>query len=110
MEPAKSVFQTMVEHLSSTYDSSEIESLMKRKYTGEVTQHLNFGVRENKKGNQKPKVKGPRAGSNLSKARDLYLAAEDKSRKSIMALLQKELGLNPGTASTYHHMLRKEQE
>ena len=52
----------------------------------------------------KVSVKGE---SKLAKAKELYINSPDKSRKSIIALFVKELGLSEACSSTYHATCRK---
>ena len=48
-----------------------------------------------------------RGESKLAKAKELYMNSSDKSRKSIIALFVKELGLSEACSSTYHATCRK---
>lgn len=59
-----------------------------------------------------PKVKGTRnrkanPNSNLSRAKAFYASVSDKSRDAIVALFQKELGIEQGTATTYYYLAKK---
>lgn len=57
-------------------------------------------------------VKGKRnrkanPNSNLSRAKNLYTNSSDKTRDTIVALFQKELGIEQGTATTYYYLAKK---
>lgn len=49
------------------------------------------------------KVHAPEHGSKLERAVELYKQATDKSRKAIIELFVKELGMTPAGASTYQN-------
>lgn len=52
-------------------------------------------------------AKTPRGDSKMSKARELFAKAKDQSRKAMIAVFVKELGLSPVAASTYFYNCKK---
>lgn len=59
------------------------------------------------KGPKVVKTVNPRGESKMQKARELFGAAKDQSRKAMIAVFVKELGLSPVAASTYFYNCKK---
>ena len=53
-----------------------------------------------------PKAKPVKAESKMDKARAIYAAAEDKSRKAMIEAFGKDLGLSKAAASTYFYTIK----
>lgn len=62
------------------------------------------------KAEKQPKVAKPKGekGSKVDQARDLYIAATDRSRTAIIELFMQKVGLTKAGASTYYYNLKKQ--
>lgn len=60
-----------------------------------------------KKAAKTPVTRTARADSKMSRARELFAKQKDQSRKAVIAVFVKELGLSPVAASTYFYTCKK---
>ena len=118
------LIRTMFKHLVKTYSVDEAREILVTKYpnaeefiaeldaTEEVQEVTNEptpekvekAVRSKATPKKVKKEKGP---SKIDRARELYEAAEDKSRKAIIDLFVKELEMSKAAASTYYYNCKK---
>jgi hypothetical protein len=117
----------MFKHLTSSYSVEEARELLLQKYPDAAndielivvetpmaqnvadaidteTKKLTAAVKE--KTAKAKKVSKPKTESKMDKARALYAAAEDKSRKAMLEMFNKELGLSKAAASTYFYTVK----
>lgn len=124
------VIQSMYKHLVQSYDSSEAREILIQKYpdseeeimglnessdqnevdaSAEDTENEKLTRAVKQKTAKAPKAVKPVAEKKVSKmgiARDLYAKATDKSRKAMIEVFMKELGLPSTTASTYYYNIK----
>ena len=55
---------------------------------------------------KQPKAAAPKKVTKMDQARELYAAASDKSRKAMIEVFGKELGLSTAAASTYFYTVK----
>jgi len=125
------VLSSMFKHLTATYDAEEARDILIEKYpdaesdielivsesylTPEAvveaieteTEKLVVAVKQ--KTAKPKKVAAPakdKVESKMDKARAIYAAATDKSRKAMLEAFGKELGLSKAAASTYYYTVK----
>lgn len=122
------VMASMFKHLTQSYTADEAREILVQKYPeqeGDINLMSVEDVREAvgdaietetaklasavKQKTAKPKaVKAPKAAkvTKMDQARELYAAATDKSRKAMIEVFNKELGLSAAAASTYFYSVK----
>lgn len=125
---SENVMASMFKHLTASYSPTDARVILKEKYphaadaidgfevdtsvtaesVGEAIETQTAKIKAAVKARiSKPKAeKAPKAESKMDKARALYAAAEDKSRKAMIELFNKELGLSAAAASTYFYSVK----
>lgn len=125
---SENVMASMFKHLTASYSPTDARVIMKEKYphaadaidgfvadttvtadaVGDALEANTAKLKAAAKAKiAKPKAeKAPKAESKMDKARVLYAAAEDKSRKAMIELFNKELGLSTAAASTYFYAVK----
>lgn len=125
---SENVMASMFKHLTASYSPTDARVILKEKYphatdaidgfevdtsvtaesVGDAIENQTAKIKAAVKARiAKPKaVKAPKAESKMDKARALYAAAEDKSRKAMIELFNKELGLSAAAASTYFYSVK----
>lgn len=122
------VLTSMYKHLTASYTVDEARDILVQKYpdsesdiqmivaetpvaTDAVveaieteTQKLVTAVKQKTAKPQKEKT--AKAPSKMDKAREIYAAAADKSRKAMIEAFGKELGLSKAAASTYFYTVK----
>lgn len=131
----KETIQSMFNHLAVSYSADEAREILVQKYPemeaeineiqltvdpskyGVTTVEMGKVVKRTEAGSNlaeavkaktsKPKAeKAPKAESKVDRARAIYNAAEDKSRKAMIEAFGKELGLSKAAASTYYYNVK----
>lgn len=120
------VMQSMFNHLTASYTQDEAREILVQKYPEQEGAIKTFQVAAKdeaetestettklatavKQKTAKPKaVKAPKAVkvTKMDQARELYAAATDKSRKAMIEVFNKELGLSAAAASTYFYSVK----
>lgn len=121
------VLTAMYKHLTASYSVDEARDILMQKYPDSAND-IEFIVAETpvvdnvvdaidvetnklvaavKAKTAKPKKETPvKAESKMSKARALYESAQDKSRKAMIEMFGKELGMSVAAASTYFYTVK----
>jgi hypothetical protein len=122
---SENVMASMFKHLTASYSPTDARVILKEKYphatdaidgfevdtsvtaesVGEAIDTQTAKIKAAVKA-RISKPKAPKAESKMDKARALYAAAEDKSRKAMIELFNKELGLSAAAASTYFYSVK----
>lgn len=123
---SNAVIASMFKHLTASYTPDEAREILVQKYPeqeGEINMLEVSDVRDAvvaaietettklatavKAKTAKP-AKAPKAkkASKMDQARDLYAKATDKSRKNMLEVFNKELGLSKAAASTYYYTVK----
>jgi hypothetical protein len=121
------VLTAMFKHLTASYSVDEARDILMQKYPDSAndielivaeapvaqnvadaieteTKKLETAVKQKTAKPKKEKV--AKATSKMARARELYEAAEDKSRKAMIEVFGKELGLSVAGASTYYYNVK----
>jgi len=125
------VLTAMFKHLTASYSADEAREILLQKYpdaAGDIelivaetpvstesvteaieteTEKLATAVKQKTAKPKKEKVVKAKADSKMDKARAIYNAASDKSRKAMIEAFGKELGLSKAAASTYFYTVKK---
>lgn len=122
------VLTAMFKHLTASYSVDEAREILLQKYP-DAANDIELVVAETpassesvvdaietetkklatavKQKTAKPKKEAkPKAQSKMDRAREIYAAAEDKSRKAMLEAFGKELGLSKAAASTYFYAVK----
>lgn len=120
MSVSEQVIKSMYKHLIQSYSSDEAREILVQKYpeaegdienltievdTAEPVVETTLSKVKRAATKQKP-AKAPKE-SKMARARDLYVAATDKSRGAMIQVFGKELGLSKAAASTYFYTVKK---
>lgn len=124
------VLTSMFKHLTASYSVDEAREILLQKYPdafNEIeliidetpvsansvveaieteTEKLATAVKQKTAKPKKEKVAKPKTESKMDKARAIYNAAADKSRKAMIEAFGKELGLSKAAASTYFYNVK----
>lgn len=124
MEMTNRNIQSLFNHLCKSYSEEEAKEILIQKYP-DAEDDINYVVSElprdpvvevntlaraveakQAKPKAEKKTRAKQTGSKMDKARQMYAAAEDKSRKAMMELFMSELGLGKAAASTYYYSVK----
>lgn len=114
MDSREQLVKSMYKHLVLAYTSEEARDILLQKYPdaeGYMDELIDEADAEALKQvnslleavNSKQKPQKEKAVTKMSRAHEMYAAAEDKSRKAMIALFVDELGLSKVAASTYYY-------
>lgn len=123
MEMTTRNIQSLYNHLTKSYSAEEARDILVQKYPDaeddidfvienpievEVApvQELTKAVKAKVEKKAEKKTRAKQTGSKMDQARQMYAAAEDKSRKAMMELFMSELGLGKAAASTYYYSVK----
>lgn len=130
MTVSTQVLTSMFKHLTASYSVEETRDILLQKYPDaeadieliveetpvgvssvveaieNQTAKLASAVKQKTAKPKKEKVVKAKAESKMDKARAIYAAAEDKSRKAMLEAFNKELGLSKAAASTYFYTIK----
>lgn len=130
---SENVMASMFNHLTASYSPTDARVILKEKYphaaeaidgfeyddtmlhqiaVGDAleanTTKLKQAVRTAKEKIAKAKAdKAPKAESKMDKARAIFIAAEDQSRKAMIEQFTQTLGMSKAAASTYFYAVKK---
>lgn len=111
MKEEQKQVQSLLNHLTKTYSVDEAREILIQKYPNmqKEIEAMNIETTEIKTEaftakDAKPKTpKKTKKVTNAARARELFAAAEDKSRNAIIDLFMRELGQNRNVASVYYY-------
>jgi len=125
---SETVIHSMFKHLAASYSSEDARTILKQKYPHDAEAIDQFeshqsDIIENTSVSQedrdkklkaavkqkisKPKAEKPKTDSKISRARDLYASALDKSRPVIIDLFMKELDMSQSVATSYFYNIKR---
>lgn len=130
MTTTPQILTAMFKHLTASYSADEAREILLQKYPDSAsdieliveetpvsseavvqaieseTEKLAEAVKQKVAKPSKAKPVKVKAESKMDKARAIYAAAEDKSRKAMIEAFGKELGLSKAAASTYYYTIK----
>ena len=123
MSISEQVIKSMYKHLTQSYSADEARDILVQKYpeaegdievfldavqseVPEVSEPVTDTVKIKKAVSKQKPAKEPKQ-TKMTLARQLYIAAADKSRSAMIEVFGKELGLSKAAASTYYYTVKK---
>lgn len=120
------VIASMFKHLTQSYTADEAREILVQKYPeqeGDInllevsvtreavadaieTETAKLATAVKAKTAKPAKAPKAKAASKMDRARELYAKAKDQSRKAMLEVFNKELGLSKAAASTYYYTVK----